>query len=114
MPNYLCLRWRVYLRPLADGTKLRAMRSHPAVCSEVEHIDDLTHWQSVIAWGTFEELHGADAEAGMRVLMNRPLPLMVSETSQPPHPVHHTDTPGRQASVYRIGPSERTGRFEKR
>jgi nitroimidazol reductase NimA-like FMN-containing flavoprotein (pyridoxamine 5'-phosphate oxidase superfamily) len=34
-----------------DGVKMRAMRSEPSVCFEVEHVDNLANWQSVIAWG---------------------------------------------------------------
>lgn len=115
----------------ADGMKLRALRSHPAVCFEVELVEDLAHWQSVIAWGTFEELQGAEAGAGMRVLMDRLMPLRVSETStgQPTSPHTHgeqTESAGagagagtrRQATtgatVYRLRLRERTGRFEKR
>ncbi|HEU5439122.1 MAG TPA: pyridoxamine 5'-phosphate oxidase family protein [Ktedonobacterales bacterium] len=126
---------RVYLVPItyacdgeyvyghsADGMKLRALRSHPSVCFEVELVEDLAHWQRVIAWGTFEELQGAAAEAGMRVLMDRLMPLMVSETSTGqatgPHPhAEQAQTAGagagRQATVYRIRLGERTGHFEK-
>ena len=45
----------------ADGAKLRHMRAQPEVCFEVDRIDDVANWHSVIAWGTFEEL--ADDEA---------------------------------------------------
>ncbi|MGV1088415.1 MAG: pyridoxamine 5'-phosphate oxidase family protein, partial [Mycobacterium sp.] len=34
-----------------DGAKLKAMRAHPEVCVEVEHVDDMSNWRSVIAWG---------------------------------------------------------------
>jgi len=45
-----------------DGKKLQMMRAHPLVCVQVERIQEITDWQSVIAWGTFEELTGAAAE----------------------------------------------------
>ena len=51
-----------------DGAKLRAMRSDPEVCVEVEHVDDLSNWRSVIARGRFEECRGADWDAGMAML----------------------------------------------
>ncbi len=96
----------------ADGDKLRAMRTHPQVCFEVERVDNLANWQSVIAWGTFEELRGQDAEAGMRLLVDRLLPLLTSSTSAP---THDAGTSGAtHASVYRIRLERRTGRFEKR
>jgi nitroimidazol reductase NimA-like FMN-containing flavoprotein (pyridoxamine 5'-phosphate oxidase superfamily) len=96
----------------ADGDKLRAMRAHPDVCFEVEHVDNLANWQSVIAWGTFEELSGTDAEAGMRLLVDRLLPLLSSSTSPPDHDAGSAG--GGHASVYRIRLGRRTGRFEKR
>lgn len=59
-----------------DGAKLRAMRADPHVCFEVEHVDNLANWQSVIGWGTFEELDGEDAEVGMHLLVDRLMPLV--------------------------------------
>ena len=93
-----------------DGLKLRAMRADPRVCFEVEHIENLANWRSVIAWGSFEELQGEEAETGMRLLVDRLMPLLASSTSGAPH---GDAPPARQASVYRIRLGERTGRFEK-
>ena len=33
-----------------EGQKLHMMRADPYVCFEVEQIDDLANWRSVIAW----------------------------------------------------------------
>lgn len=121
-----CLdRGRVYVVPITyvydgtsvyghsvDGVKLRAMRADPRVCFEVEQVDNLANWRSVIAWGTFEELRNQDAEAGMRLLVDRLMPLLVSSTSGPAHEQGHQTS--RQAMVYRIRLDERSGRFEKR
>lgn len=38
----------------ADGLKLRMMRRNPVVCVEIDHMDDLANWRSVIAQGRFE------------------------------------------------------------
>jgi hypothetical protein len=97
-----------------DGAKLRAMRANPDVCLEVEHVDNLSNWQSVIAWGTFEELEGQEWDAGMRLLVDRIMPLLVSSTSGPPHGESPGASGPRHGSVYRIRLGERTGRFEKR
>ena len=67
------------------GLKLRMMRKNPAVCVEVDRMENLANWRSVIAWGRFEELTGADASAALITLRQRLRPLMVSETSQPSH-----------------------------
>lgn len=96
-----------------DGAKLRAMRTDPHVCFEVEHVDNLANWQSVIVWGTFEELDGEDAEVGMHLLVDRLMPLLASSTSGSPHSEATEASGARRATVYRIRLSERTGRFEK-
>lgn len=42
-----------------EGRKIRAARSNPAVCFEVDEYDWKTgSWTSVIVWGRYEELHG--------------------------------------------------------
>lgn len=102
----------------ADGTKLRMMRENPSVCFEVDRVENLANWQSVIAWGRFEELQGEEAAAAMHTLVARMLPLMSHEANVPshgmPHGAHAADTAGHRASLFRIVLDERTGRFEKR
>jgi nitroimidazol reductase NimA-like FMN-containing flavoprotein (pyridoxamine 5'-phosphate oxidase superfamily) len=92
-----------------DGAKLRAMREHPEVCVEVEQVDDLSNWRSVIAWGTFEECWGQDRDTGMALLVDRIMPLLKFPPHQPaPNP------PGpKHGSVYRIMLGDKTGRFEE-
>jgi len=92
-----------------DGAKLRAMRADPRVCVEVEHVDDLSNWRSVIAWGTFEECHGTDWDTGMVLLVKRIMPLLKFPPHQPP-----PDPSGpKHGTVYRIKLSTKTGRFEE-
>lgn len=94
------------------GKKLAAMRENPRVCFEVECVDDLQNWQSVIASGTFEELDEAGQRAGMQLLIDRLMPLL-THTAGPKgyehggaHPPHHG------AVVFRIRLDEKSGRFE--
>lgn len=82
-------------------------------------MDNLTNWQSVIALGKFEELHGADASQAMTLLIRRFMPMMTSETAQPPHGhgaagEGHGSGSGKAAVLYRIRLTAKTGRFEKR
>jgi nitroimidazol reductase NimA-like FMN-containing flavoprotein (pyridoxamine 5'-phosphate oxidase superfamily) len=93
------------------GMKLEMMRANPEVCFEVDDLENLSNWRSVIAWGRFEELHGEAAMNAMQKLADRLMPMMASETSQP----HGSGGTGAsQAVVYRINLREMTGRFEKR
>lgn len=59
-----------------SGRKVAMMRENPSVCFEVEHVDDLGNWQTVITWGTFEELTGTDAAASRQLLLARFAPLL--------------------------------------
>jgi nitroimidazol reductase NimA-like FMN-containing flavoprotein (pyridoxamine 5'-phosphate oxidase superfamily) len=93
-----------------EGLKMRMMRSHPIVCFEVDRLDDLASWQSVIATGTFSELEAGEAEVAMQLLRRRLAPLVPSATSVPDGRLHPSGLPW---SVFRILLGERTGRFER-
>lgn len=92
-----------------DGAKLKAMRADPNVCVEVEHVDDMSNWRSVIAWGTFEECHGEEWDVGMALLVEHIMPLLKFPPHQPPPDLSAL----RRGSVYRIRLSTKTGRFEE-
>jgi nitroimidazol reductase NimA-like FMN-containing flavoprotein (pyridoxamine 5'-phosphate oxidase superfamily) len=103
----------------AEGMKLRMMRANGAVCFEVDHVESVTNWQSVIAWGRFEELRGEAAQRATRLLVDRITPLMASPAQQRPNMRadagrDHSVTSGQQRPVvYRIALTERTGRYER-
>ena len=46
----------------AEGHKIKAMRQNPKVSLEVNEIDSVSNWRSVLVYGEFEELHGIDAK----------------------------------------------------
>jgi hypothetical protein len=94
-----------------QGLKVRMMRENPDVCVEVDRLDDMAHWQSVIAWGRYEELTGDAAVKAIETLVDRLAPLVASETSVPPHS-HQPSV--RAVVVYRIRLTEKTGRYEHR
>jgi nitroimidazol reductase NimA-like FMN-containing flavoprotein (pyridoxamine 5'-phosphate oxidase superfamily) len=102
----------------ADGLKGRMMRQNPLVCVEVDRVDNLANWRSVIAWGRFEVLFGSDATAALVRLRDRLQPLIVSETSPAAETLAEGETRVRSgnghASMYRIHLFEKTGRFERR
>ena len=94
------------------------MRANPQVCLQVDHIEDLPNWVSVIVWGEFEELADDAEKEAMRLFLDRMEPLQVSETGLSPHRapagVPALDLQGQLMMFYRIKVTERTGRFEKR
>ncbi len=100
-----------------EGLKIQMMRERPSVCFEVDVMENMVNWQSVIAWGDYEELKtDEDKKKAMKLLVERITPLLTSETmhmhDQPNS--HQMDVKGLSAVVFRIKLSELTGRFEKR
>lgn len=98
------------------GKKIEMMRNNPEVCFEVDVIQSIFKWQSVIAWGTFEEI--ADMNEKQRVMqgiIHRIMPLSVNPTNHPSHGITERDTDvgiGVELIVYKISLKEKTGRFE--
>ena len=71
----------VYCHSL-EGKKLDIMRKNPAVCLQVERIRNFANWESVIAWGQFIELKNTEEiKLATRVLLNRKLPVLSSDTT---------------------------------
>jgi uncharacterized protein len=101
----------------ADGMKLRMMRANPELCFEVDRRTGLSDWQSVIAWGTFEEVEGPEATRAMDLLLDRLSPLLASEgapaTRDAAREALAAGAPVERLAIYRIRLRERTGRFEK-
>jgi uncharacterized protein len=95
----------------AEGMKVQMMRTNPEVCFQVDDVDDLANWRSVISWGTFKELSGDDAALAMGFLVERMRPLMVSESLQHHHGAQR-GVPFRGV-VYEIRLKIKTGRYEK-
>ena len=93
-----------------EGMKLHMMRKNPRVCFEVDYMDDMANWMSVIAWGAFEELHGDAASEAMEFLVRELEPRLEGPPGDSAHP-HSGDV---RPVLYRIVLEEKTGRFERR
>ncbi|MGE0773355.1 MAG: pyridoxamine 5'-phosphate oxidase family protein [Cyclobacteriaceae bacterium] len=99
-----------------EGMKVEWMRANPSVCVEVDKITNNANWQSVILWGTYEELKGRQAEDALQILVNKLHPMMTSETSLPRHGLdrpHAPIDPLIKMVVFKIKIEEATGRFER-
>jgi hypothetical protein len=83
------------------------------VCFEVEHVERWYNWQSAIVWGTFEELHGEDAERAYRLLHSRITPLIEFESRTNPGDAPAPGVGTKEFVLYRIRVEDRTGRFER-
>lgn len=101
-----------------EGMKIRMMRKNPAICFQVEEIQNPTNWKSVIIWGIFQELTDEmERYHGMKIFVERMMKLKISTTAQPPELSEQRVRPHQPGSVkpviYRILVEEMSGRFEK-
>jgi nitroimidazol reductase NimA-like FMN-containing flavoprotein (pyridoxamine 5'-phosphate oxidase superfamily) len=65
-----------------EGMKMKLMRNNSRVCFQVDDMQNMANWKSVIAWGDFEELDRGNARRdAIRHLMKRSLPIISSETT---------------------------------
>lgn len=99
-----------------EGKKIHMMRKNSRVCFEVDEMENLTHWKSVIVWGEFEEIESEEGKMNVfKILSDRLNDIEASETMRPsyrmpnPHP-HNAEV---KAIAFRIKVSEKTGRFEQ-
>jgi nitroimidazol reductase NimA-like FMN-containing flavoprotein (pyridoxamine 5'-phosphate oxidase superfamily) len=98
-----------------EGKKINMMRKNPQICFEVDNTKNLADWQSVVAWGTYEELNGEERNNAVRKLEERALPIMSSETMHlnPQWPFPSENGNDVQGIMFRVRLTEKTGRFEK-
>jgi uncharacterized protein len=100
-----------------EGLKINMLRQNPECCFEVDIVENISNWKSVIAWGTFEELNGDDAKIALDKLVLKLSSHGPGETSQPsrmgPTSTQRTTTQGKNSIIYRIRLKEKTGRYEK-
>lgn len=99
-----------------EGLKVDIMRRQPKVCFEVDRLNDMANWQSVIAYGTFEELTDPlQRRQALKLLHERILPMASSETTHlsPDWPFPPEEFNKIKGVTFRIRVEKKTGRFEK-
>jgi uncharacterized protein len=99
-----------------EGLKVAIMRRNPEICFQVDNLQNMARWQSVIAWGRFEELKNrADRSRALKILVNRRLPIVSSATTHlgADWPFLSDNINDLEGVVFRIAISRKTGRFER-
>lgn len=98
------------------GKKIDIMRQNPEICFEVDDIQSVFKWQSVIAWGTFEEVKEInERQRIMQALIHRIMPLSENPANHPSHGITQKDSDigdSVELIIYKIMISHKTGRFE--
>lgn len=102
----------------AKGMKIDMMRENPEICFEVENIQDITNWQTVIAWGKFEEItEMAEQQKVLQKLTDRITPFIIDDSVTREHGfVDKESDIGTTVEliIYKIIVHKKTGRFENR
>lgn len=100
----------------AEGKKIRMMRENPTVCFEVDNIQTVFRWQSVIVNGTYEEITDIEEkQQAMQGIIHRIMPLVNSPSGHPSHGITENESDvgtSVELIVYRIRIGEKSGRFE--
>ena len=98
------------------GKKINYLRKNASVCIEIDIINNLNNWQSVLIYGTFKELRNKEADAAREFLFHKAHTLM---TKSAVHPFEHSDNLPSVDDSNRIKKlmcciqiNEMTGRFE--
>lgn len=107
--NYVYQNNAIYAHS-GEGKKIEMLRKNPRVCFQVDEIESMFKWKSVILWGTFEELKGTERQQAMQGLILRIMP----NTNEPGRDPSHGISPDLRDTliVYRINIENGTGRFE--
>lgn len=101
-----------------EGKKIHMLRENPSICFEVDHVDDMANWRSVLINGEFQELteNKKESENALRLITNRMMPFKSGESSLPKFGMDKLPQlirPTTNLVTYRIKILERSGRFEK-
>jgi len=99
-----------------EGLKIDILRKNPAACFEVERLENLANWQTVIAHGTFEELTDPAVRLGaLQKLYDRRLPAITSQTTRltADWPFGAESLGEIEGITFRIRLDSKSGRFEK-
>lgn len=100
-----------------EGLKIELLRKNPECCFEVDQMKSISNWKSVIAWGTFKELKGVEADNAMEKITTKLLPLLPKEPSRAsrmgPISDKRSSTQLNNPIVYQIKLKVKTGRYER-
>ena len=101
-----------------EGMKINMRRQRPQVCFEVDEIENIRNWKSVIAFGKYQEINDSHQRlAAIKLFVARKIRLKTSERAIIPDTREATPHPfllqNFKPVIYRIIIDEITGRYER-
>jgi nitroimidazol reductase NimA-like FMN-containing flavoprotein (pyridoxamine 5'-phosphate oxidase superfamily) len=95
------------------GFKISAIRKNPHVCFQVDIIENMANWRSVLVHGSFEELKTSALQLKVfKLLKDRLTPLVTSEAARPVQGL--AGEKKLRPVFFRITLEKKTGRYEKK
>lgn len=92
------------------GAKIEGMTEHPHVCLQVDRVDDLANWRSVVARGLFEPLAGDAARKAVEMISDRLRTVAHAESASRAAGRTYVERAGGPGIAYRIRITELHGR----
>ncbi len=100
-----------------EGHKIDAMRKNQSVSVEVDEIESISRWKSVLVHGQFEELKGIDAKSQLHEFSQGVKDVIDRKEERKLQFIHEFSSKlgadGSSPIVYRIKISEITGKFRE-
>ncbi len=99
-----------------EGLKVEMMRKNQDVCFQVDRIESMVNWRSVIVWGKFQELKTRSQQSiAMKFLRDRLGPLRLSEAVRPPKGFSEPGNVSKpvRAVAFRIAIKDISGKYER-
>ena len=102
-----------------EGLKINLMRKNPEVCSEVDEVENLFNWRSVICWGIFEGITDMQEmqEVMQKIIASIEPYLSKTEDAHPSHGIADKASDiglEKELVLYKINLSKKTRRFENK
>ncbi|MCL6523897.1 MAG: pyridoxamine 5'-phosphate oxidase family protein [Thermoflavifilum sp.] len=101
-----------------EGDKIDALRNSQEVCFQVDEIADHQNWQSILVWGTYEEItQQKERYYALDRLIRKINMLNIHQSATQPIDLdiqaEQILVEAEKNIVYRIRIKEKTGRFQK-
>jgi nitroimidazol reductase NimA-like FMN-containing flavoprotein (pyridoxamine 5'-phosphate oxidase superfamily) len=101
----------------AEGKKIEMLRNNSQVCFQVDDIENITNWKSVIVWGEYRQITDRkEMQQAMQQIINHIMPHITDENAHPSHGITESESDigsTVELILYKICLHKKTGRYEQ-
>ena len=99
-----------------EGKKIEMLKKNPQVCFQVDDIQSITDWKSVIAWGVYSQItEREEMQHVMEEIIQHIMPYFSDPNVHPSHGITENESDigtDIELILYKISIDHNTGRFE--